>query len=141
MSLKPLTNILEDCLNVEVFSTLHLMFFSHISHQTSSLNLVFFLHKQNRRKLGPLVPKPAFSGPPDVPLLEQENKLPQFLELCHFSCFFVGQRLFMFFTVQNSIEIFSCASFQAYCASIFLHLHITDKMKCVNTAFAFIVRM
>jgi len=73
MSSKPLTNILEDCLSVEVFSTLHLMFFSHISHQTSSLNLVFFLHKQNRPQLAPLVPKPAFSGPPDVPLLKRKQ--------------------------------------------------------------------
>jgi len=81
MSLKPVTNTLEDCLSVEVFSTLHLMFFSHTSHQTSSLNLVFSLRKQNRPQLAPSVPKPAFSGPPAVPLLKQGNKLPQFLQL------------------------------------------------------------
>jgi hypothetical protein len=81
MSLKPVTNILEECLCVEVFSTPHLMFFSHISYRTSSLNLVFFLRKQNRPQVAPLASKPAFSGPADDPLLKQENKLPQFLEL------------------------------------------------------------
>jgi len=44
------------------------MFFTHISHQTSSLNLVFFPHRQNRPQLAPLISKLAFSGPPDVPL-------------------------------------------------------------------------
>jgi hypothetical protein len=43
--------------------------------------LVFFLRKQNSPQSAPLVPKPAFSGPQDVPLLKQENKLTQFLEL------------------------------------------------------------
>jgi len=47
----------------------------------------------------------------------------------------------MFFTVQNSVEIFICASLWAYRASIFLHLHIIDKMKRVNTAVAFLLGM
>lgn len=65
MSWKPVTGTLDDYLRMEVFSTLHMMFFTHISHPTS-LDLVFFPRRQNRPELAPVISKPAFSGPPDV---------------------------------------------------------------------------